>query len=182
MRGRSSRVTHQPARRGYPVYSFPLLLTPSLPLHTEEPRALDWWIEHINSAPPIPRMTSQSARHAYAPQFYICQRGECQVTRETFICEKIVRQHCKNRTPYALRARSLLRVLGHAGAVVLRAAVSHTSYALVPRLGVDIPFTHSPKPSRQAFRSIVGFDKLTIACALRWLAVHSRRPATKYFA
>ena len=95
-------------------------------------------------------MTSQSARHAYAPQFYICQRVECQVTRETFICEKIVRQHCKNRTPYALRARSLLRVLGHAGAVVLRAAVSHTSYALVLRLGVDIPFTHSPSKDNTA--------------------------------
>ena len=43
---------------------------------------------------------------------------------------------------------SELRVLGHAGAVVLRAAVSHTSYALVPRLGVDIPFTHSPTSGR----------------------------------
>ena len=38
----------------------------------------------------------------------------------------------------------LALAVGHAGAVVLRAAVSHTSYALVPRLGVDIPFTHSP--------------------------------------
>ena len=39
----------------------------------------------------------------------------------------------------------LALVVGHAEAVVLRAAVSHTSYALlVPRLGVDIPFTHSP--------------------------------------
>ena len=49
----------------------------------------------------------------------------------------------------------MLRVLGHAGAVVLRAAVSHTSYALVPRLGVDIPFTHSPQTRH---KRAVGFQ------------------------
>ena len=37
----------------------------------------------------------------------------------------------------------LALVVGHAGAVVLRAAVFHTSYALVMRLGVDSSLTHS---------------------------------------
>ena len=35
-------------------------------------------------------------------------------------------------------------MVGHAGAVVLRAAVFYTSYALALRLGVGSSFTHSP--------------------------------------
>ena len=52
-------------------------------------------------------------------------------------------QHCVTRTPYALRARSLskLLVLGYAGAT-LCATVLHV--LRTNRLGVDIPFTHSP--------------------------------------
>ena len=50
-------------------------------------------------------------------------------------------QHCVTRTPYALRARSLLLVLGYAGAA-LCATVFHV--LRTNRLGVDIPFTHSP--------------------------------------